>query len=103
MKLLRAAYPGAAVSPDAVELWIAELRRLDDGIGEQAVRSLIGSVKFFPSLAELNEQVEIARAQRARRRRDEERRRDDETAEAMPMPPLHEIPGVVEFLDRIGG
>jgi hypothetical protein len=101
LKLLRAAYPDAKqkVSQDTADLWLAELRRLDAGLGETAVRSLLASSRFWPSLAELQEQVEIARRQAAQARRERERREADEQAEALPRPPLEEISGAQTWID----
>jgi Loader and inhibitor of phage G40P len=100
LRMLRAAYPTTKVEADTSELWLSELRRLDATIGEQAVRSVIASSRFWPSLAELHEQVEAARRQAAQARRDEERQQADGMAEELPRPPLEEIPEVQALLDR---
>jgi hypothetical protein len=101
-KLLRAAYPEAKrrVGEDTTHVWLAVLRQFDSALGEQAVRSLIGTARRWPSLAELHEQVEIARRQAAEARCDRERQEADELAEELPRPPLEDIPAVRELLDR---
>jgi hypothetical protein len=102
LKLLRAAYPEAKrrIGPDTAELWLAELRRLDAERGAEAVRSLIASARRWPSIAELHEQLEIARRQAAEARRDRERQEVEQAAEELPRPPLSEIPAVQELLSR---
>jgi hypothetical protein len=102
LRLLRAAYPEAKrkVGQDTADLWLGELRRLDTALGDQAVRSLIASARRWPSIAELHEQIEVARRQTAQTERDRERQRADEIAEELPRPPLEEIPAVQELLDR---
>lgn len=99
-RLLRAAYPAAKLTQDTAELWLTELRRLDDAIGTTAVQSLIARSTFWPSIAELNEQVQIARDQAARMRRDAERRDADLIYDQLPRIPLREIPAAVELLGR---
>jgi hypothetical protein len=103
LRILRAAYPAAKVGPDTVELWLAELRKLDESIGEPAVRSLVASCRFWPSPAELYEQVEIVRRQRAQQARDEERRAEQEAFDAIELPPLREIPAVRDLRALLDG
>jgi len=103
LKLLRAAYPEAKrrLGADTTDLWLVELRQLDAALGEQAVRSLIASVRRpWPLIAELNEQVEIVRRQAATARRDRERQQADEIAEELPRPSLAGIPAVQALLDN---
>jgi hypothetical protein len=86
LDLLRAAYPDARtkVGPDTAAVWIAMLRRLDRDLGRKAVQSLIEGCKFWPSIAELNEQVVILREQARGERQAAERREDDLAHELMP-------------------
>jgi hypothetical protein len=100
LNLLRTATRGGGVDHDRLTLWLEELRRLDYETGEQAVRSLVVSSVYFPSLAELHEQCRIAREQAARTRRDEERRATERATDALPRPPLREIPAARELLRR---
>jgi hypothetical protein len=103
LRLLRAAFPTTRIEPDTSELWLAELRRLDPSLGEEAVRSLIAGSRFWPTIAELNEQLEIARV---RRRPAEEHRAWEERVAArereakVPLPPLREIPAAQELIRR---
>lgn len=99
--LVRAAYPGTKFGPDTVDLWLSELRRLDHARGDAAVRSLITSCRFWPSLAELAEQVAIVTEKQAAARRAQERRDADEAFDAIEMPPLAEIPAAREYLHRL--
>jgi hypothetical protein len=101
LRLLRAAYPDAKrrVGQDTTDLWLEALRRLDPALGETAVRSLISSARRWPSLAELEEQVEVARRQAAQARRDRERQQAEQAAEQLPRPPLEAIPEVQALLD----
>src|SRR5262245_57276640 len=93
-KQLRAGFALAKVDGDTSQLWLRELRKLDHALGERAVNSLIASSKFWPAIAELYEQVEIARQQTARERRDRERHQADQRLDEMTLPPLREIPAV---------
>jgi hypothetical protein len=80
--LLRAAYPRENVGPRTAELWVDELRPLSPELGEQAVRGVIASCRSrWPTLAELNEHVEIARRQAAQERQARERREAEQLAE----------------------
>lgn len=99
-KLLRAAYPNARIPEDAAQLWLSELRKLDHERGSAAVRSLIAGCKFWPSLAELYEQYRIIGEQQARARREQERCDAAQAFDAIPMPPLREIPAAVQLLRR---
>jgi hypothetical protein len=100
--LLRAAYPDAKakIGPDTADLWLEELRRLEATSGETAVRSLIESSRFWPSIAELREQYAVAREQLAREFRAEERRTAERVADQIERPPLREIPAVRDYLER---
>jgi hypothetical protein len=98
---VRAAYPAAQMKlgHETADLWLSELRRFDYERGEAAVRSLIVSCKFWPSIAELHEQCRLIGEQQLRQRLDRERREAD-AAMNVPLPPLHEIPAAVELLTR---
>jgi hypothetical protein len=102
LKLLTAAFPRITIDDDTVELWIDGLRPLDHHLGETAVRSLIDGTKFFPTIAELNEAVTIAREHTARARREAERRAADRAYDQQPHPLLRDIPAAVELQERFG-
>jgi hypothetical protein len=91
LRLLRSAYPRTNLPAETSELWLIRLRSLDATLGAKAVESLIDGVKFWPSLAELHEQVGIVREQAARELREEERRQELHALEAAEFPPLDEI------------
>jgi hypothetical protein len=98
--LLCAAYPTVSPRESTADLWLDELRPLDAALGEKAIRSLIAGSRFWPSVAELNEQVTVAREQAARVTRERERREAEQELHALERPPLREIPSVVAFLER---
>jgi hypothetical protein len=101
LALLQAAHPRTKIEDATVDLWLGELRKLDHKIGEIAVRSLVDSVKGWPSVAHLKEAAAIAREQARRVQRDEERRKAERVLDELPRIPLREIPGAVEILEWI--
>lgn len=98
--LLCAAYPTAKPSEATADLWLAELRRLDPAVGDAAVRSLIAGSRFWPSVAELHEQVTVAREHAARVARERERREAEQKLDAIDRPPLRQIPAAVALIER---
>lgn len=103
LRLLRAGFPTTRIEPDTSELWLAELRRLDPSVGDEAVRSLIARSRFWPTIAELNEQVEIAWARRrpaAEHRAWQERIAAQEREAKIPLPDLRSIPAAQELIRR---
>jgi hypothetical protein len=99
LALLCAAYR-VRIEGGTADLWLAELRRLDPAIGETAVRSLVTGSRFWPTIAELHEQVTLAREQAARAARERERREAEQRLDAIERPPLREIPAAVALLER---
>jgi hypothetical protein len=98
---LLCAYFAKTTIPEATrDVWLAELRSIDHGVGTTAVRSLCVGSKFWPAIAELYEQVEIAREQAARARREKERRAAEETLDNLERPALREIPALLEAEGR---
>jgi Loader and inhibitor of phage G40P len=102
LKLLIAAFPKTPVEDDTTDLWLNALRPVDHGLGETAIRSLVDAVKFFPTIAELNEHLTIVREQTARDRREAERREADRAYDLLPHPPLRDIPAAAELRERFG-
>lgn len=100
--LLAANYPRTRLSDETTDLWLGELRSLDYETGAAAVRALIVRCRFWPSIADLNDQVDVLRQQRLREQRDRERREADVVYDLLPRPPLSEIPAAVELLARFG-
>jgi hypothetical protein len=100
LALLSADYPRTTIDDATIGLWLDELGRLDHKIGTTAVQSLVASQKFWPSIAHLHEQVEIARQQAARERVAAERRAANLALDLTPRLPLAEIPAAVELLER---
>jgi hypothetical protein len=103
LRLLRSGFPTTRIEPDTSELWLAELRRLDASLGEEAVRGLIARSRFWPTIAELNEQLEIAHARRrpAELHREwQERVAAREREAKVPLPDLREIPAAQELIRR---
>jgi hypothetical protein len=99
-RLLTAAYPRTKVEAETTELWLTELRQFDFSLGGQAVRSLLAVSTFWPSLAEFQEQVTVAREQAARTRRSQEREQAERAVDELPRPPLREVPAVAELMGR---
>jgi hypothetical protein len=99
-RMLRAGYPRSKPTEETRDLWLTRLRPLDAELGAAAIESLIDGVRFWPTIAELNEHVEIIREQKTRARREEERRLADELVDNLDRPPLSEIPSVQELLGR---
>jgi hypothetical protein len=98
--MLCASYPRSKPTEETRDLWLTRLRVIDAELGAKAIESLIDGVKFWPSIAEFNEHVELVRQQRARALREEQRRAADELVDNMSRPPLSEIPAVQELLGR---
>jgi hypothetical protein len=73
LKRLRLNYATARQDDDVDAFWLDQLLRLDYAFAEPAVQGLVEHVKFWPTLAEFLEQLEIVR-ERARRLRSEEER-----------------------------
>jgi hypothetical protein len=94
------AYFAKTLGEPSRNAWLTELRSLDFALGSTAVRSLVVGSRFWPSIAELYEQVEIAREQAARARREEERRAAEETLDNLERPALREIPALLEAEGR---
>jgi hypothetical protein len=101
--LMRANYVDARakVDEDTVALWLTELRRLDRQLGDNAVRSLLKGCRFWPTLAELEDAVEVARDQAVRTRREAARRDEQRAFDELELPPLREIPEAVALLERL--
>lgn len=98
---LRAAYPDARakVDSDTAGLWLKRLRGLDRSVAAPAVDALIDGCKFWPTIAELNEQVTLVRDRQARAWREAERRRSEKEYDELELPPLQTIPAYCELLD----
>jgi hypothetical protein len=99
-RLLCSGYPRSKPTDETKGLWLSRLRSLDAVLGAAAIESVIDGVRFWPSMAEFHEHVQIIREQKARARREEERRVADELADNLPRPPLSEIPSVQKLLGR---
>jgi hypothetical protein len=80
------------------DAWLNELRLIDLNIGSTAVRSLVVTCKFWPSVAELYEQVANAREQAGRERRDQDRRENEAAYDALreKRPPLRDVPSLLD-------
>jgi hypothetical protein len=107
LALLQAAYPRTKVPDETVDLWLSELGNLDHAIGEAAVRSVIKTVKFWPSpahlheqVADLDEQARLAKEQTDREQQRAGRIEADRAFDELPRPQLREIPAAVELLER---
>jgi hypothetical protein len=99
-RLLCSGYPRSKPTEETKDLWLTRLRSLDAELGAKAIESVIDGVRFWPSIAELHEHVELVRQQRARALREEERRAADEFVDNLERPPLSEILSVQELLGR---
>ncbi|HEY7207016.1 MAG TPA: replicative helicase loader/inhibitor [Gaiellaceae bacterium] len=98
--LLRAAHPRTVPPDKTADLWLDELGRLDHDIAEPAVRAVIATVRTWPAIAHLNEQVAVIRERQHRDQREAERLEEQLADESMPRPPLLEIPAAVELAER---
>lgn len=98
--LLTANWPRTKAGETTTELWLDELSRVDHRLGKQAVKGLIATCRYWPSIADLNEQLRQVREQLDRERRDRERQEADRALDALPRPALRDIPGLADRLDR---
>lgn len=100
---LRAVYPATKLAPDGMRQYVKAFQNMRVEQAREAVRSAIGSCRFFPTLAEVAHFYGIAREQHTRRVRDEQTRLKRLEEDNLDRPALRDIPAAAEHLAKLRG